>query len=45
MGDAKDLAERMRIERDSLRTELDKLHDQIRAFKEENSTKYEVYHK
>lgn len=45
LSDLKDQSEKIRIDRDSLRTEIDKLHDQVRVLKDENSVKYENYHK
>lgn len=43
--DATDKAERMRMECDSKTTELNKLHEQLRSFKDDTSTKYESYNK
>lgn len=45
MSDSKELGDRYRIERDSLRNEVDKLYDQVRHLKDEASMKYETYSK
>jgi chromosome segregation ATPase len=45
LSDAKEKADRHRMERDSLRNELNKLHDQVRTLKDEASMKYESYNK
>ena len=39
------MAERHRMDRDSLREEVAKLQDQWRTFKEDTSVKYESYNK
>ncbi len=45
LSDAKDASDKYRIERDSLRKEVDKMHDQVRVMKDEASLKYEAYAK
>lgn len=45
LSDAHDSSEKLRLDRDSLRTQLDKLHDQLRVLKDDNSIKYETYHR
>lgn len=45
LSDAIEMAERHRMDRDSLREERDKLQDQWRTFKEDTSVKYESYNK
>jgi hypothetical protein len=45
LSDAKDSGERHRVERDSLRIELDKLYDQLRVLKDEASLRFESYSK
>jgi hypothetical protein len=43
LSDATDKAERCRVDLDSKTTELSKLHEQLRTFKEDTSSKYETY--
>jgi hypothetical protein len=45
LGDATDKAERARMELESKTTELNKLHEQLRSFKDDTSTKYESFNK
>lgn len=45
LSDAKESSDKHRVERDSLRHELDKLYDQLRSLKDDASTKYEAYAK
>ena len=45
LNDAVEKAERNRMDRDSLREEVNKLQDQWRSFKEDTSMKYERYNK
>lgn len=45
LSDAIEVAERHRMDRDSLREEVAKLQDQWRSFKEDTSVKYESYNK
>ena len=45
LSDANEMAERNRMDRDSLREEVAKLQDQWRTFKEDTSVKYESYNK
>ncbi len=45
LSDTKDSGERHRVERDSLRIELDKLYDQLRVLKDEASLRFESYSK
>lgn len=45
LGDANDKAERCRMELDSKTNELNKLHEQLRSFKDDTSNKYETYNK
>lgn len=45
LSDAHDKAERARLECESKQTELNKLHEQLRTFKDDTSTKYESYNK
>ena len=45
LNDAVEVAERNRMDRDSLREEVNKLQDQWRSFKEDTSMKYESYNK
>lgn len=45
LGETKDLNEKYRTEKDAMRQELDKLYDQIRTLKDDNSFKYEQYSK
>jgi hypothetical protein len=45
LSDAKETADRFRVERDSLRNELDKLYDQLRSMKDDASLKFEAYSK
>jgi hypothetical protein len=43
--DATDKAERCRMDLESKTTELNKLHEQLRSFKDDTSSKYESYNK
>jgi len=43
--DANDKSERARMELDSKTSELNKLHEQLRGFKDDTSSKYESYNK
>lgn len=45
LGDATDKAERSRMELESKTTELNKLHEQLRSFKDDTSNKYESFNK
>lgn len=45
LSDAKEASDKHRIERDSLRKEVDKMHEQVRVMKDEASLKYEAYSK
>jgi len=45
LSDAVDKAERLRMEHDSKNMELNKLHEQLRSFKDDTSSKYESYNK
>jgi len=45
LSDAKEASDRHRVERDSLRVELDKIHDQLRSLKDDQTIKYEAYSK
>ena len=45
LSDAIEMAERHRMDRDSLREEVSKLQEQWRSFKEDTSVKYETYNK
>ena len=45
LSDAEEQGERNRMDRDSLREEVNKLQDQWRSFKEDTSMKYESYNK
>ena len=45
LSDAVEQGERNRMDRDSLREEVNKLQDQWRSFKEDTSMKYESYNK
>ena len=45
LSDAEEQKERNRMDRDSLREEVNKLQDQWRSFKEDTSIKYESYNK
>ena len=45
LSDAEEQRERNRMDRDSLREEVNKLQDQWRSFKEDTSMKYESYNK
>ncbi len=45
LSDAKEAADKYRVERDSLRNEVDKMHDQVRVLKDEASLKFEAYNK
>ena len=45
LSDAEEQKERNRMDRDSLREEVNKLQDQWRTFKEDTSVKYESYNK
>lgn len=43
LSDAREAADKHRVERDSARTEVDKMQDQLRAIKEEAGQRYEQY--
>lgn len=45
LSDIKEESNKYRVEKDSLKNELDKLHDQIRGLKDEASHRYETYSK
>ena len=45
LSDAKEACDRFRVERDSLRIELDKIHEQLRSLKDDQSQKYDAYSK
>lgn len=45
LSDATDKAERSRMELESKTTELNKLHEQLRSFKDDTSNKYESFNK
>ena len=45
LSEAVEKAERNRMDRDSLREEVNKLQEQWRSFKEDTSVKYETYNK
>lgn len=45
LSDAKESSDKHRVERDSLRNELDKLHEQVRSLKDDAAGKYESYSK
>ena len=45
LSDAKEQSDRHRLERDSLRNELDKMHEQLRSLKDDQGHKYETYAK
>ena len=45
LSDAKEASDRFRVERDSLRIELDKIHEQLRSLKDDQSQKYDTYSK
>ena len=44
-SESKDLTEKYRLEKENMRSELDKLYDQIRVLKDDNQQKFEVYSK
>lgn len=43
LSDAKEAADKHRVERDSARLEVDKIQDQLRSLKEEAGQRYEQY--
>ncbi len=43
VSDAREASDRFRVERDSLRIELDKIHEQVRSMKDDQSQKYDAY--
>lgn len=43
LSDAKEASDRFRQEKESLRSELDKLHESIRQLKDDSAHKYEQY--
>jgi len=45
LSDAKEASDRYRVERDSLRNEVDKIHEQLRSLKDDQSQKYDAYSK
>jgi len=45
LSDAKEAADKHRVERDSARKEADKMQDQLRALKEEAGQRYEQYNR
>ena len=45
LSDAKEASDRYRVERDSLRNEADKIHEQLRSLKDDQSQKYDAYSK
>lgn len=45
LSDAKEQSDRHRLERDSLRNEVDKMHEQLRSLKDDQGHKYETYAK
>ena len=45
LSDSKEASDKHRVERDSLRTEVEKLYDQLRLLKEESAHRFETYNK
>ncbi len=45
LSDSKEASDKYRVERDSLRKEVEKLYDQLRALKEESAHRFETYNK
>lgn len=45
LSDAKEAADKHRVERDSARMEVDKIQDQLRSLKEEAGQRYEQYNR
>lgn len=45
LSDAKEASDKHRVERDSLRNEVEKLYDQLRSLKEESAHRFDNYSK